>query len=165
MASSVPQLHCFGMQPPRARQVARLWDHALVAALRAVVRVGGICIKDNPRPGSTAVLRTIKKNHERLRDRKESKRVRRRMNVLLLLAACPTLIAGSPTVCANSEGDSCACQGKVYFGKKFKDQSCAWQSVCATTTFAELKAHGHAIKDVSGTIACSIAGMGGGVDT
>ena len=93
LASSVPQLHCFGMQPPRARQVARLWDHALVAALRAVVRVGGICIKDNPRPGSTAVLRTIKKNHERLRDRKESKRVRRRMNVLLLLAASVCLIS------------------------------------------------------------------------
>jgi hypothetical protein len=80
-----------------------------------------------------------------------------------------------PSICAQNAGSKeeyCSCQGTVSYGRKWKADSipsCALgdEATCPLTdftTFEELKAQGHAIKKVAGSIKCNIAEMGGGVD-
>jgi hypothetical protein len=61
------------------------------------------------------------------------------------------------SICAN-EGGTCACHGTVYYGMRYVDQNA---SPKIENTFDQMTAFNYRTKNVSGSVVCGIAGMGG----
>lgn len=63
-----------------------------------------------------------------------------------------------PYICAENDGDSCECDGKVYYGKKFMDGR---PGGGVKTTWEQMLFFGHKVKDVNGRVTCNTRYMGG----
>ena len=75
-----------------------------------------------------------------------------------LLFHSSLLSALSWTRCADKEGDTCACTGKVVFGRKFVSGK---PGAGALTSAAQLMSQAFREKAVSGSVTCSFVAMGG----
>ena len=81
-----------------------------------------------------------------------------RLSISMVVVAGPTTITPVGTICADQEGDTCNCAGAVYFGRKFASGQ---PGSGPTTSLAQLMSSSNRVKQVSGSIECNEAGMGG----
>lgn len=65
-----------------------------------------------------------------------------------------------PKVCADAEGKTCECNGRVYYGKKFNGNRTPPTNAQGTTNFEQMMAYPFVEKSVSGKVTCSNSGMG-----